>query len=117
MWRILATLLESFVYLRKARMMEMSRIKISKKGITKVISLRRGLGFQALAAIQDTGFEFDCRKADCGICIFKVLEGAENLSSPTEAEADFLRAMHADPNERLACQCRVFGDVDLEIEF
>jgi ferredoxin len=79
--------------------------------------LRRGLGFQALQ-VQNPGapLEFDCRGADCGICIMKVRSGAENLTPPTTEEADFLKAMRADPDERLACQCRILGDVEVELE-
>jgi ferredoxin len=78
--------------------------------------LRQGFGFQAIPPEESLALEFDCREADCGICIMKVLTGMENLSPPTEREADFLKAMHADPDERLACQVRVFGDVELEVE-
>ena len=60
--------------------------------------------------------EFDCRKADCGICIFKTLKGHKNLSQPTKKEADFLNAMQAHKDERLACQCRVMDDVEILME-
>lgn len=90
-------------------------IIIQHKGHTKVVPLRHGLGLQVLGKDCEW-LEFDCRKADCGICIIRVKEGAENLSPPTLAEADFLKAMHAAPNERLACQCRAFGPLTLEID-
>lgn len=80
------------------------------------LMLRHGLGFQALGANQGVPLEFDCRQADCGICIFKVVEGRENISEAGAEEKAFLRAMHADDDERLACQCRVFGDVVIESE-
>jgi ferredoxin len=85
-----------------------------KKGSEQVDhALRKGLG---LMALRSGIIEYDCRKADCGICIVRVQEGADHLSPKTPAEADFLTAMRADPDERLACQCRVFGDVRLEVE-
>lgn len=77
--------------------------------------IRKGLGLQALKT-KCAELEFDCNKGDCGICIFSVQEGAENLSEPTSVEKDFLAAMHANPEERLACQCRVFGSFKMEIE-
>lgn len=79
-------------------------------------SLRKGLGFQALAEKHQTRLEFDCREADCGICIMKVLEGQEHLSPKTPLEQDFLKAMRADPDERLACQCRINGDVTIFLD-
>jgi len=44
-----------------------------------------------------------------------VESGLENLTPPTVAEADFLKAMHADPHERLACQCRIMGPVTVQV--
>jgi ferredoxin len=90
-------------------------ITIHHKGQTKVVPLRHGLGLQALGTHCEW-LEFDCRKADCGICIMHVKGGAENLSPPTLPEKDFLKAMQAAPDERLACQCRVFGPLTLEID-
>ncbi len=90
-------------------------ITIHHKDHTQVLPLRHGLGLQVLGK-DCKWLEFDCRKADCGICIVRVQEGAEHLSAPTAPEADFLKAMHAAPNERLACQCRAFGPLTLEID-
>ena len=95
--------------------MEQVSVTVKFQDQSQTCSLRKGLGLQALQPLPK-GLEFDCRKADCGICLVKVLSGAEGLSAPTAGEQDFLRAMQADPQERLACQCRVFGDVTFEIE-
>ena len=95
----------------------MALVTIISKDESIQAEARLGLGFQALCAKHTTPIEFDCRKADCGICIFTVLEGQQNLSPKTPAEEDFLKAMRALPNERLACQCRVLGDVTVKIEF
>ncbi len=86
------------------------------RGERQTYPCRLGLGLQGLAAQVPTPIEFDCREADCGICIVRVLDGLANLSPHTKAEADFLKAMRADPDERLACQCRVMGDVSLKVE-
>lgn len=88
---------------------------IARKSIT-THELRAGLGFQALAAQTPVAIEFDCREADCGICIVHVKAGQENLTPKTFAEADFLKAMLAEPDERLACQCRIMGDVTVEVD-
>lgn len=82
----------------------------------RTYSIRSGLGFQALAAKHETKLEFGCRNADCGICILRVVSGLENLYPCNEKETDFLQAMRADPNERLACQARIKGDVSVELE-
>ena len=94
----------------------MPKITISSRRARLDLEARKGLGLQAICAQTGTPIEFDCREADCGICIVRVRQGLENLSPPTFAERDFLKAMHAEPDERLACQTRVFGDVELEVE-
>jgi ferredoxin len=89
----------------------MASVTISTTKDSQTFELRAGLGLQALAARCPTVLEFDCRKADCGICLVRIEAGAEHLSPLTESERDFLKAMRADADERLACQCRVLGDV------
>lgn len=88
----------------------------SPKGRQEIL-VRKGLGLQAIALKHEVPFDFDCRKADCGICIFKVISGDKNLSKPSSRELDFLKAMHADDDERLACQVCVLGHAELKIEY
>lgn len=92
-------------------------VKIWRKHKMTTYQLRKGLGLQALCARNETGIEYDCRKADCGICVIKIKNGQQNISEKTSAEADFLTAMRADDDERLACQLRMFGDVELETDY
>jgi len=91
-------------------------IKVHADGKTTEYPLRKGLRLDALEAKFSTGLEFSCRKGNCGICLFKVIEGEENLSPRQPQEEKFLSAMRADKEERLACQCRVFDDLTMEIE-
>ena len=63
----------------------------------------------------DTSILFGCRDGACGACMVRVKEGKENLSPMGEDEKDFLETMAAEEDERLACQCRVKGDVVLEV--
>jgi len=93
------------------------RLLIRRKGEIREFNVRQGLGIQAVCARSETGIEFDCRAADCGICIVKVISGAENLSPKTVTEADFLQAMKADEDERLACQIRVMGPAEIETDY
>ena len=97
--------------------MKKVNVQIRAEGFSETFSIRSGKGLQALCAEYKTPFEFDCRNADCGICIFKVTKGIDNRSAPTEVEADFLKAMRAGADERSACQCRVLGDVSISVEF
>lgn len=83
---------------------------------TQSYKIRVGLGFQALCAREKTPIEFDCREADCGICIVRVIDGVQHLNDKTASERDFLIAMRADADERLACQARILGDVRIEVD-
>lgn len=92
--------------------MSQSRVSLVHKGQRQDFEIRTGLGFQALAAQHpEAALEFDCRASDCGVCLIEVVEGADQLSPKKLAEADFLKAMMASENERLACQCRILGPV------
>ncbi|NRA45576.1 MAG: (2Fe-2S)-binding protein [Oligoflexales bacterium] len=98
-------------------MAKKNKVTINYNGDSKTYTTRNRLGFQALCAKEDTPIEYDCRDSDCGICIFRVLEGEQNLSAAEEKERDYLKALHADDNERLACQCRILGDVTVLVEY
>jgi ferredoxin len=63
----------------------------------------------------DTSILFGCRDGACGACMIRVKEGASNLSPMQEDEKDFLETMAAEPDERLACQCKVSGDIVVEV--
>ncbi len=82
----------------------------------QTFELRKGSGLAALKA-KKSALEFDCLDADCGICVVRVLKHPEHLSPMDVKERDFLTAMGADPEERLACQCRIMGDVTIKVEF
>ena len=63
----------------------------------------------------ETSILFGCRDGACGACMIKVKEGMQNLSKMEDDERDFLETMAAEEDERLACQCRVLGDVVVEV--
>lgn len=59
---------------------------------------------------EDTPVNFGCRIGMCGTCIIKITEGIENVSEKNEDEEFFSN----ESNERLACQCLIKGDVEIE---
>ncbi|NRA43846.1 MAG: (2Fe-2S)-binding protein [Oligoflexales bacterium] len=63
----------------------------------------------------ETSILFGCRDGACGACMIRVKEGKNNLSKMEDDERDFLETMAAEEDERLACQCRVLGDVVVEV--
>ena len=56
-------------------------------------------------ACEEAGVPFACTEGVCGTCVIEVVEGKENLTSPTQEEMDFLG--EGTCGERLACQCRI----------
>ena len=57
---------------------------------------------------------FGCRNGSCGTCRVRIVHGLESCSQPSAEERDFLAALHAPPDHRLACQLTLAGPVDIE---
>lgn len=53
---------------------------------------------------------FGCRIGICGTCKVKVKGDLQNINSKNEAEKLFTSR----PEERLACQCIIKGDIEIE---
>ena len=49
-------------------------------------------------------------EAVCGKCVMKVMQGAQNLSVPSDHEMKLLRRDSRGANERISCMARVQGD-------
>lgn len=63
---------------------------------------------------QDWPIPFACENGICGTCLIKVTQGKENINPVEEQEKMTLEAMGAfDGDHRLACQCRVQGDIEV----
>ncbi|WP_321800768.1 2Fe-2S iron-sulfur cluster-binding protein [Caballeronia sp. J97] len=55
---------------------------------------------------------FGCRSGACGACVIEVLSGDDALGSRGAAEEAFLINLgFSGEHFRLACQCRISGDV------
>jgi len=54
---------------------------------------------------------FGCRTGTCGTCRIRIDAGAAHLSALGAEERDFLSSIEARPEERLACQVCVNGNV------
>ena len=81
----------------------------------KTIDVVDGYPLIDMCEDHDTSILFGCRDGACGACMIRVIEGADHLSAMKDDERDFLETMAAEPNERLACQCKVLGDVKIEV--
>ena len=81
----------------------------------KTIDVVDGYALIDMCEDHDTSILFGCRDGACGACMVKVIGGSDKISPMKDDEKDFLETMAAEPNERLACQCKVYGDVTLEV--
>lgn len=61
-----------------------------------------------------TSILFHCYSARCGMCRIRVLEHPEALGAVGDLERQLLDEVATGPDERLACQCSVQGDVTIE---
>jgi ferredoxin len=86
-------------------------IKTDKKNI----DVEAGAAIIDVCENHDTSILFGCRDGACGACMVRVVENPQHLSSMEEHERDFLETMAARDDERLACQCKVLGDVTIEV--
>lgn len=89
--------------------------KLHIKTDKKTLEVQEGSAIIDICENEDTSILFGCRDGACGACMIKVIENPQNLSKMEEHEKDFLETMAAREDERLACQCKVFGDVTIEV--
>ncbi len=91
-------------------------ITIIYRGERREFTLRHGVSLQLLDRECPWLMErLDCRKAECGLCLVKVVEGMKNTNEPLFGEQMTLKAMGALGLGRLVCQTRVFGPLVVEI--
>ncbi|MGD8240847.1 MAG: 2Fe-2S iron-sulfur cluster-binding protein [Armatimonadota bacterium] len=77
-------------------------------------------GTTVLDAAEELGVEVPSvcgGMAACGACLIEVQEGAANLAPHTDDEVDCLETIDVDPTpeNRLACQARITGDVAVRV--
>jgi len=73
-----------------------------------------GTSLQQIADAAGADITFGCRTGSCGTCRVSVVEGLEHCSESGSEERDFLKGLSAPPDQRLACQVCVHGDVDID---
>lgn len=73
-----------------------------------------GTPLQQIADAAGADITFGCRTGSCGTCRVSVVEGLPHCSEPGPEERDFLKGLAAPPDQRLACQVSVHGDVAID---
>lgn len=114
----------------------MAKAKVTFSDVNVTVNVPVGTRIIELSEAVGSYIAYNCREGDCGICLFEVIKGKENLSEITLEEKVVLRARFqeiidgwrattdlaalqtkmerenfAGKHCRLACQTQVFGDV------
>lgn len=89
--------------------------KISFKQSKVVVHVRTGSELSA-AHQQDQAIplKFGCKKGECGICAIKVLAGESHLTKCSPQEKKTLEKKGLGNGHRLACQCALNGDIEID---
>lgn len=114
----------------------MAKAKVTFSDVNVTVNVPVGTRIIEISEAVGSYIAYNCREGDCGVCVFEVIKGQENLSELTKEEKAVLLAhfqevidgWRAAPNIeilqskmqrenfagkycRLACQTQVFGDV------
>ena len=92
--------------------MNMPNITLKADNIVKEVP--EGTPLRDVCERNEASLPFGCKEGICGTCLCTVEEGMENLSEKTENENQTLEAFGADENQRLACQCKIKGDIIID---
>ena len=99
----------------KAALSASSKLRVRTGAAVRTLDVAEGATLLQIALEADTGLTFVCCRAVCGECLIRVSADAHNLSPKTTAEKTLLTALSAPSDARLACQCSVLGDVEIEL--
>ena len=92
----------------------MAKANLTFADLDLTVSVPVGVRVIEISEKVGSGLVYGCREGDCGTCLMHVLEGANNLSTPSVVEEKVLRENFAGKDTRLACQAQVLGDVTVK---
>ena len=88
--------------------------KVTFKSDNKTVEVPNGTPLVQAAEDNGATIAFSCKAGVCVSCLSNINKGMENLSPKTDNEKATLEGFGAKPNQRLACQVTVNGDVEIE---
>lgn len=76
--------------------------------------VKKGTEFRRLSELfPNAPLKFGCLQGHCGTCRIKITSGTQNISPETKQEIETIEKLCL-KNTRLACQCAINGDIDIE---
>ena len=88
--------------------------KVTFKSDGKVVEVPAGSQMVQVAEDNGATIAFSCKAGVCVSCLSNINKGMENLNEKTENEKATLEGFGGKPNQRLACQVVINGDVEIE---
>ena len=88
--------------------------KVTFKNDNLTVEVPKGTKLSDVAEQNGANINFSCKEGVCLTCLVNIVSGMDNLNPKTDNEASTLEAFGAKPNQRLACQLIVNGDVEIE---
>jgi ferredoxin len=92
----------------------MAKAQLTFTDIDITVTVPTGVRVIEISEKVGSGIVYGCREGDCGTCLMEVVEGWNNLSTPSVLEDKVLRENMAGKHHRLACQAQVLGDVTVK---
>jgi ferredoxin len=114
----------------------MAKAKVTFSDVNVTVNVPVGTRIIEISEAVGSYIAYNCREGDCGVCLFEVIKGKENMSEISKEEKAVLltrfkeiidgwqavkdidtlqqkmqRENFIGKNCRLACQTQVFGDV------
>lgn len=87
----------------------MAHARLTFTDVALTVNVPAGTRIIEISEKVGAGITYGCREGECGTCLTRILEGAENLSKPSVLEERVLAENLAGRDDRLACQCQVLG--------
>lgn len=79
------------------------------------VEVKTGTSLKDISKEKGWPIAYGCEDGVCGTCIVKIEKGKENLTPIDEKEGQTLDMMGMkDGKHRLACQCKINGDVKIK---
>lgn len=90
------------------------KIKFSPLG--KEVEAKEGQSLLQIAHENQIVIRSICKGVpSCSECRIKIISGENNISQPTKAELNLIGTSYYLDGRRLACQCRCFGTVEVDV--
>jgi ferredoxin len=91
-------------------------VTIVRDGAPALVEVAEGTTLFDAGARVAAGIATACvGKGTCGLCRVKILAGAEHLSAFSDEERKHLGNVYHLTKVRLACRCKVSGDVTIQV--